>query len=121
MFQRIDYRSGIAKLLYIDKNSLEIVAIFYIFSYINKFIFYFLFSIVEVPNSERISCRDSSLGSDLGSTPGGGKLNVCPPGCSPEGYSRDDPGQVYLKFISFYIRKNNKNTLDSQCCNFVYY
>jgi hypothetical protein len=45
---------------------------------------------VEVPNSQCISCLDSSLGrvlgaGDPGSIPGGGKLNVCLP--------KDDPGQ----------------------------
>ncbi len=56
---------------------------------------------VEVPNSQRISCLDSSLGSvpacdagDPGSIPGGGKLNVCHQGALLE--DGDDPGQVSL-------------------------
>jgi hypothetical protein len=56
---------------------------------------------VEVPNNQRISCLDSSLGSvpacdagDPGSIPGGGKLNVCLQGALLE--DRDDPVQVSL-------------------------
>jgi hypothetical protein len=56
---------------------------------------------IEVPNSQRISCLDSSLGmvpacdaGNPGLIPGGGKLNVCLQGALLE--DRDDPGQVSL-------------------------
>jgi hypothetical protein len=56
---------------------------------------------VDAPNSQLISCLDSSLGrvpacdaDDLDSVPGGVKLNVCLQGALLE--DRDDPGQVSL-------------------------
>ncbi len=61
----------------------------------------FIHDVVEVPNSQRISCLDSSLGrvpacdaGDPDSIPGGGKLNVCLQGALLG--DRDDPGQVSL-------------------------
>ncbi len=58
--------------------------------------------IVEVPNSQRISCLDSSFGrvpacgaGDPGPIPGEGKLNFCLKDALIE--DRDDPGQVSLK------------------------
>ena len=59
---------------------------------------------VEVSNSQRISCLDSSLGrvpayyaGDPGLIPGGGKLYVCLQGALLE--DRDDPGQVSLYWV----------------------
>jgi hypothetical protein len=56
---------------------------------------------LEVPNSQRITCLDSSLGrvpacdaGDPGSFPDGGNLDVCLQGALLE--DRDDPGQVSL-------------------------
>ncbi len=56
---------------------------------------------VEVPNNQRISFLDSSLGrvpacdaGDPGSNPGGGKLKICLQGALLE--DRDNPGQLSL-------------------------
>ncbi len=63
--------------------------------------------IEEVPNSQRISCLNSSVGTvdcrvpacvagDPSPIPGGGKLNVCLKDALLK--DRDDPSQVSLKW-----------------------